>query len=368
MRIHHLLCATIILSSVAFSQTRNRFQIHPGQTDFTSRGSIGNNPSGGDILQGIHDAHFLGVGGNGGTRVITGPPLRIDNTGMSHGFVVILQDQNTDTQEQYNLVYRTGTDAAGPATGTTPGTGLDCMKGPFTSPPRGGGGLIQAWGITFNWGTAPCEIRVATVPIPGDGFTGIGVNFPTRPPGLGWTNDGISCHMARGDGAFAASRQSTIPASPATDVAWQIIPGRSPLVSHPSIHRTWRFSHMLEAAALQMGNNLASGNAYGKGGSVPLGGSPLNARVRYDASSSGTSFLLVGITRIVPGFGGIQPGMRLYVGPPFVGPLTAPIASGTAFHALGTTPTTPVGATVYFQAGGNLGGPLVLSNGAGVTL
>ena len=324
MRIGNLILAAIVLSPATFAQ--NEIEIWPGATQFTSRGSIGNNATGGDILQGLHTTAFTGLGDNG---VIA----RVD------AFRMILQDQNTDTQENYNIVYRSGSDTAGPDTGNA---GIICSLGPFTSFPRGGGGMIQAMNIVHNFGTAHC-LELCD-------FNAFGINFHAPPPGR-WTRDGISVHMSRGDGTNARTVQRAAPNATTSDMAWQVIDtGSGENETNPSLHRSWRFRFITDTGTLQMGNG---GTRYGQGGPNPATDVPFSARARYGSSSGvDDSWLFLSIGKMCPGIS-IEPGMRVYLDPStLVGPfvIAGIPASGQAIHDLGTTPATSPGVTMHFQA------------------
>ena len=329
MRLANLFFASLLLAPTAIAQ--NTFEIWPGVTNFTSRGSIGNNPAGGELLQGIAAAAFTGIGDNGAVA-------RVD------GFSMILQDQNTDTQEDYYLVYRSGDDTAGP-NGTN--TGLLCRMGPFTSPPRGTGGPIQAFTVTQTFGTAACLDLC--------NFSAFGVQLE-QAAGTGWTSDGLSCHISRGDGAFAQSVQSA--ASTAQDQGWQII---DDVVTHPSLKRSWRFGLITSTALLQLGNG---GTSYGQGGADPDVGVPYSGRVRYGSTSSvDNSWMFISGSRICPGVS-FQPGMRIYLGS-IHGPFATTVPpSGEAVHDLGMTPPTVFGANLHFQCVGfvQASGHCILTN------
>jgi hypothetical protein len=182
------------------------------------------------VHQGFHGSHW-GSLGDAGSHV------------SLSGLTYLTQDQNAATPEIYDLVVRSGTDAAGPD--PTAAGELCVLSGLVT--PSGSG--ILAWIISADFAT-PCAI-------PQKDFFAVGVRFSPS----GWTADGQSIHATQQSQQQSGSHQE--------DHAWQILAG--PVVNHPSVLRTWRFALRLTTPIMQHGS-FATGTttwARGMGGMFP---------------------------------------------------------------------------------------------------
>ena len=124
MRLISVLTVGLLISSTAIAQNQ-AFSIHPGSTSYTSRGNLGTGS--GETLMGLHTSHWAGLGD-------TGSACEVTQLGL------VDQDQNSNTQESFNLVLRNGTDANGPGTGASD---VIASFGPYRMPSTPTGSAIR---------------------------------------------------------------------------------------------------------------------------------------------------------------------------------------------------------------------------------
>ncbi len=205
-------------------------EIYPGSTNFTSRGSLGTGT--GELLQGFHASQWRAIGSVG----VPGAFLR--------GVRYVLQDQNAAIQDAYEVLVRSGTDPAGPATGSR---GVLCSSGVLRLPPAAG---PMAWTVTTRFVT-PCAI-------PSDGFVAAGLSVAANPA---WSADGLSVHMATLEQHVGPHRQ---------DHAWEIN-GAAGAANHPVPPRSWRIALLSEGPIVQNGVFVAGTSEFirGAGGMFP---------------------------------------------------------------------------------------------------
>lgn len=294
------------------------FEIYPGATSFTSRGTA-TSPLGlaCEVTMGFHDTHWGSIGDSGPSSSVI-------------GFTYITQDQNAATTELYDVVVRSGTSAAGPD--PTVAGELTSINGLAT--PTGVG--IVAWQVTADFATP--------VAIPEKGFFAAGLRFAANP---GWpTTDGQSLH-----GTNTATQQS---GPHQEDHAWQIQAG---VTSHPSLKRTWRMAPRVLTPTLQNGVFAVSTTNYAKGmGGMfpPIATHGWSTHISAGASYAGGFAALfasggkLASSIAFAGFGGnlcIDPATLLPL------PLLPLSATGTADVPILPVVNGPIGpATVYLQA------------------
>ncbi len=303
MRILSVL-AIALLAAPSFAQY---VSLYPGTTSFTSRGNIGTGS--GDILMGLHNSHWRGIGDDGAACTVS-------------GFRSTLQDQNIATQESYHWVVRSGSDANGPTTGSG---GLLHRFGPLNAPSGAGGGA--AWFLTTNLSTPaamPCEAHVS-----------IGIELSAQPA---WNTDGMSCHASTS--ALADQHANAL------DMAWQII-GSASSATHPSSKRSWSHRALLANPTLQMSIN-------GKksiGGMFPVVGGTYAGQVT-GAEAGANAMLFLGVDAQATGVVLVPGTAHLHLGYTKIKLLTAATvsASGVADLALATVPSQVPAFTLWLQA------------------
>lgn len=273
------LCLLAAGSLSVAASAQQYFEIYPGVTDFTSRGSIGTGS--GEILQGFHADQNRGLGDIGGACALD-------------GLQILMQDQDTLTPEDYYMVFRKGDDVTGPD--MTPVGYLTNHRpiGPIPSPTGAGG--IGAFFVTNTFATA--------VALPCEGFFVAGIELL---PNAGYSStDGISVHISV-QGAGGSNQQTH---ASSVDMAWQYVHAAG-TVTHPSVKRSWRFALCFnDAASFQVGNSdAASTGRYGNGGYFPnttlvAGASQgLSARCTHPAGAAGTTIILIDALHGTFGFG-----------------------------------------------------------------
>lgn len=302
MRILSVL-AIALIAAPSFAQSISLF---PGTASFTSRGNIGTGS--GDILMGLHNSHWRGIGDSGTACTVS-------------GFRSILQDQNIATQESYHWVARSGSDANGPAAGSA---GLLHRFGPFNMPTGAAGGPA-AWILTTTLTTPaalPCEAHVSA-----------GVELAVQPA---WSTDGMSCHAA----LEALADQHTN----ALDMSWQIINGAT---THPSGKRSWSHSILLGNPTLQMSVNGKNSI----GGLFPVVGGTYAGQVT-GAEATATAMLFLGVDAQATGFVLVPGTARLHLGNTKIKLLTSATvnASGVADLPLAAVPSQVPAFTLWLQA------------------
>lgn len=309
MRLLHLLLPVVAMTALS----AQNIEIYSA-TSFTSRGNIGTGT--GEIIQGFHESHWKGIGDTGAGAFL-------------NGITILTQDQNGSTQETYDLVVRSGTDAAGPTTGVA---GELCVV-PGLMTPVSTVLTPIAWILTTNF-TSPCRI-------PSKGFIGAGIRVPTS----GWAADGQSLHM--GDQAVQQSGPHQ------GDHAWQII-GAATSAIHLASKRAIRVSLLTSTPVLQNGVFATTTTTYAKG----MGGMfpPIGTHGWSTHVNAGTPFAggVTGIfmSPVVNNPGLVIPGVRgsVYLGSPLISIATLPLsATGTANLSI----IDPIGTytiTVHMQA------------------
>ncbi len=310
MRLLHLLLPVLAVSALSAQS----IEIWPGVTNFTSRGNIGTGT--GEILQGFHESHWKGIGDSGAGATLSGIGL-------------LTQDQNGSTQETYDVVIRSGTDAAGPTTGVA---GELCVLAGLLTPPTT---ILTpvAWAITNNF-TTPCRI-------PTKGHFSAGIRVPTS----GWTADGQSLHMS------AAPNHQSGPHI--QDHGWQII-GAAATAVHFASNRSVRVTLLTPTPIIQNGVFATTTTTYsrGMGGMFP----PIGTHgwsIHVDGGTpfaGGVTGIFLSPVVINPGFP--IPGIRgsLYLGSPLVSVATLPLdATGRANLSV-IDPVPVLGVTLHTQA------------------
>ena len=171
MKTHGLFSALIGLSALLPAQTPkpNSFHVYDGSTEFTTRGTIGNNE--GECLNKVHGGHF------GFLR----PCTKVQ---------YVLQDQNDQTAEYYWFIFRkSDPQTHKPLVKIDPQTGKDlgiiAQFGKYSYSGTGSGGAV-AWIFTF---TLPKPVILP------DGEFFYGIHF-AKGSGAGWTKDAGSIHMS----------------------------------------------------------------------------------------------------------------------------------------------------------------------------
>ncbi|MBI5852777.1 MAG: hypothetical protein HZB39_17335 [Planctomycetes bacterium] len=220
---------TFLLFVAANLAAQQPFEIWPGTTSFTSRGSVPATGTG-EIHQGFHAAQNAGLGDNGTNCVVS-------------GMRVVIQDQVGTTLGSCNFRLRRGADATGPGTLVTDSLGY---FGPINLPTSTNTGPI-AWMLTLTF-TTPLTVPTST-------FFSAGVELLANT-----ATDFVSVHTsyAGPNGQHANS----------VDMAWQIIAG---VVSHPVSKPCWRIALILPQNALQAANvdNVTPFSHFGNGGYFP---------------------------------------------------------------------------------------------------
>jgi hypothetical protein len=301
---------TITLAGCSFV-VPNALEIYPNATSFTSRGS--NTGGVGEVIQGWHGSHWGSIGDSGAISQVV-------------GLTYVTQDQNAASVETYDVVVRSGTDAAGP----TPGAPGELASITGLSTPGGVGTL--AWIVTADFST-PCVI-------PQKAFVSAGIRLGANPA---WPTDGQSVHAT----AMALQQSGTHQ----EDHGWQIQAGT---VSHPTQLRTWRVALRTLTPLLQNGVFATGTSTYarGMGGMFPRPGHGWSTHIRAGTSfGSGFAAIFLGTSALAAGvpIAGID-GNLCILGTIVPFPLVPLDASGNAdvkiIDPLGTYGTT----TVYLQA------------------
>ena len=250
MRFISVLAAGLLISSTAIAQSQT-FAIHPGSTSYTSRGNLGTGS--GETLMGLHSAYWQGLGDDGSACSRTQLGL-------------VDQDQNSNTQESFHLVIRSGTDSNGPGTGSSD---VLYRYGPFNMPSTPTGS-INAWIQTVTLGT-PAVVRC------GD-FHSWGAEMT---PSTNWSRDGMSTHTA----FSRTNRNMQFCHLNSEPHGYYFTAGSSRATADTGNARTWRYRMGLSAArnVLQMGStgNVLGGGTnqrYGMGGMFPNNTETLSAR------------------------------------------------------------------------------------------
>lgn len=309
MRLLSLLAVASLVSSALVAQSQV-FSINGRGSSFTSRARLGTRP--GETLMGLHKSHWRGLADNG-TR------CEITQIGL------VDQDQNSNTQESFHLLIRSGTDATGPATGVA---GRIARFGPLLMPSTPTGS-INAWIQTVtprNPAAIPCESHRSW-----------GAELTNSP---NWPADGMSCHSTTN----SVIRNLLCCHRGAQPHGYYFVTGSARATAEL---RTWRmrFGLSTDRQILQLGatgRNLdpvcGTMQHYGMGGMFPGTGQTLSARItQCRAGDAVSSYLCVGF---LPGGLAISPGTRLWVNPsPLVLQVGLSVAIGsTVTHLLGVTP------------------------------
>ncbi len=337
------LVALLAVGSQLMAQS-NYFEIHgdPSCTYWTSRGSLGVDP--GEILLQIPASHFSGVcqDASGTATVLT--ELRL-----------LVQDQNTATQEPYYMVLRA--DASG-----APATGTPLLRvGPFVQPNIGN--VIAAWDMIHT--------ITASTAVPSCATFYVGAETVAAP---GWPQtDGLSVHMCSFYLLNNASFEDNpaAPPDPVPSLGWNFNYNTNS-VSQPGAARSVRFKLGSRAPTLHMGNvdptmvgpsclvGLGK-RSWGAGGMFPASNGDglgtrddgLSARVIDLANRGGVFQLFMSDSQSCPG---------LQIGSLFTGTLflnfanLIPVGSGviSAANGEGIIPVIPPGVVLHRSMRGRL--------------
>lgn len=322
------------------AQSQQVLEIHPGILSLASRGNIATTSSG-FLFQGFLAAQNHGIGDNGVTSEISG-----------HRSVV--QDQIANTLGQFNVQFRTGTDAAGP--GLLP-TDVIAYFGPVNLPASTLPGAI-AWQMTVTF---------APITVPSTGFWSAGVELLA-----GTATDALYLQGATelSNGQHAAAPHMT----------WQDIGG---VVSLNASKRSWRIGVRTAQNVFQIGNvdAIAPLNHFGNGGYFPntalTGTGPtsqgLAFRCAHNAGATAAAAVLMSVDFAVTPTTVFGFNNTLYLDLATIAPFT--IASGPAdgstlpFLAAGLDALPSAGGLrLAFQAIVINGGTFDFTNAAVVTL
>jgi hypothetical protein len=351
MRIHlSILAVGALCVAVTAQTTYQRWDMHPGQTSFTSRGNIGTGT--GQIFQGVHASTNRGVLGT----------QRGSSTSCAIGRVnTITQDQNCSTREKFGWIVRGGTDSGGP------GTGAGAILGTITglSLPNSANTGACAWGLTST--LAP----TARIKVPVTRMYGYGLSLGPSPK---WTADGQSIHASRSADFAAANTHRVHGAASQEDQGWQIV-GAATAASNPSQKRSWRLS--IDGADVAV-MKLRCDGRQGYGGSYPASSTPSTA-LAWDAQLNGGSgsggaatVAIVGASRStgspMPPY--LAQGNCLFLNGPFLF-LFGPAASASGVGVVPLLPLVPATAagagTFHLQAALGLASGVKMTNSQSVT-
>jgi len=333
MRFLSVLTVGLILHSTAIAHNQ-AFAIHPGSTSYTSRGNLGTGS--GELLMGLHTSHWRGLGDNGRACEITQLGL-------------VDQDQNSNTQEQFHLVLRNGTDANGPGTASTDLIG---RFGPLSMPSTPTGS-INAWIQTSTLSSPQA--------VPCDAHYGWGAELTNS---SNWSRDGMSVHTA-----FSRTNRNMQYCHLNSEVHGYYFPAGSATATRDLGNgRTWRLRMGISADrnVLQMGatGNVLGGGTnqrYGMNGMFPNTGETLSARYTQCAAGDVVmSFIGFAYGPALP----LGTSSRLYLNTAFFMNLgTTTSAGGSETHLFGATPATPsIIGPLPFQGAIITGNDLNLSN------
>ena len=325
MRIHlSILAVGALCVAVTAQTTYQRWDMHPGQTSFTSRGNIGSGS--GSVYQGVHASTNRGVIGSQVKKSCQASIARLNT---------ITQDQNCSTREKFRWSVRGGTDSGGPGTGS--GALLGGVGG--LSLPNSATTGACAWGLTAT--LAP----TARIKIPTSRMFAYGLDLPPSP---NWTMDGQSVHASRSTDVAANNTHRNHGAASQEDQGWQII-GTATAASNASQKRSWRLS--IDGADVAV-MKLRCGGRQGYGGSYPNSSTPSTA-LAWDARLNGgsgcsgaASVAIVGVARTtgtpMPFF--LGQGNCLYVTGPYL-LLFGPAASAAGVAVVPILPYIPASAS-----------------------
>ncbi len=254
-----LTLGVLALTTTLHAQTL--FEIHPGCTTHTSRGTLVAN--GGEILLQVPGSHFMGVG-----HVPNGLSC------AANGMRFVMQDQDAASTDTYWTVVRG--DLLGVPDCSS--AGLLMQVGPF-NPPSGTG--VSAWIFTHTFASPVAIPQCATF------YPGVAVR-----PAPTWPADGLSLHIAMYSTGSNASAS-------ASNLFWNCGPSGP---AQPATKRTINLGLLVDAAVLNMGGADALGTRcigaspdFGAGGNWPvcegttgtMRNDALHARVRDAALPAG---------------------------------------------------------------------------------
>jgi len=351
MRIHlSILAVGALCVAVTAQTTYQRWDMHPGQTSFTSRANIGSGT--GSVYQGAHASTNRGVLGSQVKRSCLATIARV---------YTVTQDQNCSTREKFRWVVRSGTDSGGPATGS--GAILGGIGG--LSTPNSGTTGACAWGLSQT--LAP----TARIKIPTSRMFAFGLDLPRAP---NWTMDGQSVHSSRSTDVSTNNTHRNHGAASQEDQAWQII-GTATAARNCSQKRSWRLS--IDGADVAV-MKLRCGGRQGYGGSYP-NSSTASTALAWDARLNGgrgcsgaASVAIVGAARTggtpMPFF--LGQGNCLYVTGPYL-LLFGPKASTSGIAVVKILPFIPASAkgagTFHLQGALGIATGIKLTNSQSVT-
>lgn len=237
MQAKTVLLSTILAAFASASlQGQQAFGLTNGST-FTSRGSLGTGA--GELQQGFPSAHHRGIGEQTAGCVIQAVRATV-------------QDQNSATTENYEVVVRAGTDNSGP-------TAQIVRVGPLSLPPGNGGAIAYQVTTTFQ----------SAIVLPGcDQFFAAGVALPAAP---NWTADGLSIRLHPAPQTHSRAQSH----------AWEINTTATTRLAQPA---SWGIELLTDAAVLQMGNGVGN---YTMEGIFPATGNDITARARFAPSLAG---------------------------------------------------------------------------------
>jgi hypothetical protein len=320
------------LSAILNAQTTYQaWDMFPGATSFTTRGSMGGGP--GSIYQGVH------ANTNRGVMEVRGGSCRIARLSA------VIQDQNCGTKEKYGYIVRSGSDVTGPRADSAAVLG-------------------RLSGLSFpNGPNNPCAFIVTStlatnsrITVPNASHWSYGLEFTPNP---GWTRDGHSVHATSGQG----TRNPHNSHSRQHDQAWQLV-GTATAASHPARKLAPRITvHVADSAVLK----LRCGGRPGYGGTFPVA-STSTAPLRWDARVDGGTNAaglptLVALSRIRHGGVPVGVSANIYLGAPcivFSGPKAD--LKGIAIIPLEPfVPAASAGTGIFHLQGG-------ITTGAGISL
>lgn len=337
----------LIVLFVASSQLlaqKNFFEIHgdPACTYWTSRGSLGSDP--GEILVQYPVSHFSGIcqDQSGTSTLLT--DIR-----------VIVQDQNTATQEPYYMILRGDN-------GGTPALGTPLLRvGPFVQPIQGNG--VAAWDMIH------AITPSSAVPLCQTVYAGAETS-----PAPGWpATDGFSVHMTSFYLINNASFEDNPAAAPdpVPNLGWNYN-YTTQAVSQPGGPRSVRIMLGSRAPLLHMGNVdptmvgpsclVALGKrSWGAGGMFPASNGDgqgtrddgLSARVTDIVNRGGVFQLFMSDSQVCPG----QPISFLFTGALYLNfGVLIPVGSGVIVNgtAQGIIPIIPPGTVLHRSMRGRL--------------
>ena len=301
MRFHLPLVAIALLGGTVVAQTHQEFELRGSQTSFTSRGSLGG-PNAGELLQGFHASHFVGLAENNGNN--GNHKCEITQLITSH------QDQNCASREKFDFVVRGGSDTTGPDGSSAAIIGE--VKGLRTPASTRTGACAFITTVTL---AASARIKLNCPSVSGTtikrDFFAVGLRMTSAP---NWTTDGHSLHTSFGTAATPDQNSWTeTVATGGPTHSWQII-GTATASVQAADYRTWCLGWGTHGVTMMLG----CGGAYGTGGMFPRS-SPNTAPLTYSAllrggtGMAGASSVVILSLSLFPAILPLGSGARIYV-------------------------------------------------------